>query len=83
MLIEIRYRLINGTDMTGGLNIENVGYIYENIPKSVFKTISYPFDGVPSPTMPGTKEIKERRERMKDERKERKLIVICRRIVCH
>lgn len=48
-----RYKLINGTDMTGGLNIESVGYIYENIPKSIFKNINYPIEGVPSPTMPG------------------------------
>eukprot|EP00026_Physarum_polycephalum_P008987 Phypoly_transcript_09094.p1 GENE.Phypoly_transcript_09094~~Phypoly_transcript_09094.p1 ORF type:complete len:415 (+),score=71.53 Phypoly_transcript_09094:91-1335(+) len=47
------YRLISGRDMTGGLNIENVGYIYEVIPRNVFSTINYPFDGVPSPTMPG------------------------------
>lgn len=47
------YRLISGRDMTGGINIENVGYIYEVIPRNVFNTIEYPKDGVPSPAMPG------------------------------
>jgi hypothetical protein len=49
----VRYRLISGRDMTGGINIENVGYIYEVIPRNVFNTINYPQDGVPSPAMPG------------------------------
>jgi polypeptide N-acetylgalactosaminyltransferase len=48
-----KYVPINGSDMTGGMNIESVGYIYENIPKSVIKSIKYPLEGVPSPTMPG------------------------------
>ncbi len=39
--------------MTGGMNLETVGYIYDNIPRSVIKSINYPFEGVPSPTMPG------------------------------
>lgn len=52
-LYTYEYKSIDGRDMTGGLKIETVGYIYENIPKSVFKDINYPFAGVPSPTMPG------------------------------
>lgn len=48
-----KYIPINGSDMTGGMNMESVGYIYENIPKSVIRSIKYPLEGVPSPTMPG------------------------------
>jgi len=48
-----KYIPINGSDMTGGMNIETVGFIYENIPKSVLRSIKYPLEGVPSPTFPG------------------------------
>jgi len=50
---DFKYIPINGSDMTGGMNIETVGYIYENIPKNVIRSIKYPLQGVPSPTMPG------------------------------
>jgi len=50
---DYKYIPINGSDMTGGMKMETVGYIYENIPKSVINSIKYPLEGVPSPTMPG------------------------------
>eukprot|EP01111_Echinosteliopsis_oligospora_P002542 TRINITY_DN1382_c0_g1_i2.p1 TRINITY_DN1382_c0_g1~~TRINITY_DN1382_c0_g1_i2.p1 ORF type:complete len:389 (-),score=47.78 TRINITY_DN1382_c0_g1_i2:110-1276(-) len=52
-LYDFKYNPINGSEMTGGMDLGNMNFIYEVIPRDVFKTVKYPLDPIPSPIMPG------------------------------
>eukprot|EP01111_Echinosteliopsis_oligospora_P013491 TRINITY_DN4841_c0_g1_i1.p1 TRINITY_DN4841_c0_g1~~TRINITY_DN4841_c0_g1_i1.p1 ORF type:complete len:424 (-),score=81.37 TRINITY_DN4841_c0_g1_i1:115-1386(-) len=50
---DFSYTVINGHELTGGMDLANMNFIYEHIPSYVFDSVNYPLDPIPSPIMPG------------------------------